>query len=371
MSPGKDQEYFADGLAEELLNALAKIPELRVTGRTSSFQFKGKNEDLRVIGQKLNVATLLEGSVRKAGSRVRITVQLVKAADGFHLWSETYDRQLEDIFAVQDEIARSVSSALKVTLLGGKAGKPAPNAEAYNLVLEARHLLKNATEENRRKARVLLEDVLERDPKYAEAWVDLAIVHMRGFEQALTLAAKQAGPARPAGSAGAGAGTRPRHGGRALAAGSYPSPAVGLRSGRSVHEASARAGPGQRRRARRRRGFRFDFRTLRRGDRVPEAGQRDRPSERHRDLQPRLPLPRRRSGCRGGGDNEDVSRAAVGPPRRARPAGRCVSPAGSGRGGARGVRKGGGPGRAPGRPGHGPASSGRPRRIGSGPSRAG
>ena len=106
-----------------------------------------------IIGQKLNVATLLEGSVRKAGSQVRITAQLVKVADGFHLWSETYDRELDDIFAVQDEIARSVSSALKVTLLGGKAGKrAAPNAEAYNLVLQARHLLKNATEENRRKA---------------------------------------------------------------------------------------------------------------------------------------------------------------------------------------------------------------------------
>jgi TolB-like protein/Tfp pilus assembly protein PilF len=191
MSSGKDQEYFADGLAEELLNSLARIPELRVTGRTSSFQFEGRNEDLRVIGQKLNVATLLEGSVRKAGSRVRITVQLVKAADGFHLWSETYDRQLEDIFAVQDEIARSVSSALKVTLLGRKAGKPEPSAEAYNRVLQARHLLTDSTGESRRKARVLLEDVLARDPKYAEAWVDLAIVHMRGFEEEPTLAARQ------------------------------------------------------------------------------------------------------------------------------------------------------------------------------------
>jgi TolB-like protein/Tfp pilus assembly protein PilF len=192
MSPGKDQEYFADGLAEELLNVLAKIPELRVTGRTSSFQFKGRNEDLRAIGQKLNVATLLEGSVRKAGSRVRITVQLVKVADGFHLWSETYDRQLEDIFAVQDEIARSVASALKVTLLGGNARKPVATAETYNIVLQARHLLKQDDEENRRKAQGLLEEVLERAPKYAGAWVDLSIVHMRGFEQALTRAAQQA-----------------------------------------------------------------------------------------------------------------------------------------------------------------------------------
>jgi tetratricopeptide (TPR) repeat protein len=129
--------------------------------------------------------------VRKAGSHVRITVQLVKVADGFHLWSETYDRQLEDIFAVQDDIARSVASALKVTLLGGPDGKPVPTAEAYNQVLQARHLLKNETEENRRKAQVLLEEVLGRDPSYAGAWVDLSIVHMRGFEQALTLAARQ------------------------------------------------------------------------------------------------------------------------------------------------------------------------------------
>jgi TolB-like protein/Tfp pilus assembly protein PilF len=191
MSPGQDQEYFADGLAEELLNVLVRIPELRVTGRTSSFQFKGKNEDLRLIGQKLNVVTLLEGSVRKAGSRVRITAQLVQVADGFHLWSESYDRELDDIFKVQDDIARSVASALKVTLLGGKAGKPVPSAQAYNLVLQARHLLKKPTEENQRKAQALLEEVLERDPKYAEAWVDLAVVHMRGFEQAKALAAKE------------------------------------------------------------------------------------------------------------------------------------------------------------------------------------
>src|SRR5262249_22157752 len=142
MSAAKDQEYFTDGLTEELLNALARIPDLRVIGRTSSFQFKGKNEDLRVIGQKLAVASLLEGSVRKAGDHLRITVQLVKAADGFHLWSETYDRRLDDIFAVQDDIARSVAGALKVTLLGAKPATPAPGAEAYTQVLQARHLLK-------------------------------------------------------------------------------------------------------------------------------------------------------------------------------------------------------------------------------------
>ena len=117
MSAGKDQEYFADGLSEELLNLLAKLPELRVIGRTSSFQFKGRNEDLRVIGEKLNVAHILEGSVRKSGEKVRITAQLIRAADGSHLWSESYDRTLDDIFVVQDDIAGEVVKALKLTLL--------------------------------------------------------------------------------------------------------------------------------------------------------------------------------------------------------------------------------------------------------------
>jgi TolB-like protein/Flp pilus assembly protein TadD/predicted Ser/Thr protein kinase len=192
LSPGKDQEYFTDGLSEELLNGLAKIPELRVTGRTSSFQFKGKNEDPRVIGQKLNVTTLLEGSLRKAGNHVRITVELVKVADGFHLWSETYDRKLDDVFGVQDEIARSVAGALKRALLGGKASRRAPDAEAYNLRLQALYLLKGQTEKSTREAKALMERALKRDPEYAEAWDALALVHMREFEQAQTFAAKQA-----------------------------------------------------------------------------------------------------------------------------------------------------------------------------------
>jgi TolB-like protein/Tfp pilus assembly protein PilF len=190
MSSGRDQEYFTDGLTEELLNSLARVPGLRVTGRSSSFQFKGRNEDPRVIGQKLNVATLLEGSVRKAGQHMRITVQLVKVADGFPLWSESYDRQLDDILAVQDDIARSVASALRVTLLGQKAGTPAPSGEAYNSLLQARHLLKRESDENIRKAKALVEEVLRRDPGYADAWVDLAVVYMRAYEQADTRAAQ-------------------------------------------------------------------------------------------------------------------------------------------------------------------------------------
>jgi TolB-like protein len=120
MSATGDNEYFSDGLTEELLNILAKIKELRVAGRTSSFAFKGKDEDLRSIGEKLNVISILEGSVRKDDkrNRVRITAQLINVEDGYHLWSESYDRQLDDIFAIQDEIAHEVAKALRITLLG-------------------------------------------------------------------------------------------------------------------------------------------------------------------------------------------------------------------------------------------------------------
>jgi TolB-like protein len=124
MSDDKDNEYFSDGLSEELLNLLAKIPALHVAGRTSSFQFKGTNEDLRLIGEKLNVANVLEGSVRQSGTKLRITAQLINADTGYHLWSETYDRELTDVFAIQDEIAANVVSALRLTLLGEDIPKP-------------------------------------------------------------------------------------------------------------------------------------------------------------------------------------------------------------------------------------------------------
>ena len=137
MSQARDQECFSDGLSEELLDVLAKVSQLRVIGRTSSFQFKGKNEDLRVIAQKLGVDHLLEGSVRKEGNRVRVTAQLIRASDGSHLWSETYDRTLEDVFKVQDEIADAVAQALKVTLLdGGLPERMLASSEAHNLYLE-------------------------------------------------------------------------------------------------------------------------------------------------------------------------------------------------------------------------------------------
>ena len=116
MSNDPEQEYFSDGISEELLNALAKIRDLRVAARTSSFAFKGKNQDITAIGEQLNVATVLEGSVRKSGQRLRITAQLINVEDGYHLWSDTYDRDLTDIFAIQDEISNAIVNALKVHL---------------------------------------------------------------------------------------------------------------------------------------------------------------------------------------------------------------------------------------------------------------
>jgi len=177
MSSDKEQEYFSDGLAEELLNDLTKIPGLRVAARTSSFQFKGKTEDLRTVGEKLNVATILEGSVRKEGQRVRITAQLIKVADGFHLWSETYDRELKDVFAVQDEIARSVAGSLKVTLLGGSTAPVSGhgnNADAYNAYLQGRYFYERRSKENLEKAVGYYEQAIKLDSGYAPAWVGLA-----------------------------------------------------------------------------------------------------------------------------------------------------------------------------------------------------
>jgi len=175
LSPGRDQEYFSDGLAEELLNSLVKIQGLHVAARTSSFQFKGKNEDLRVIGQKLNVANVLEGSVRKQGQRVRISAQLIQVSDGFHLWSEAYDRDLTDIFAVQEEIARSVAGSLKVTLLGEKApSPPATSVEAYNAYLQGKYFYARPSKENLERAIAYDEQATRLDPSYAPAWAALS-----------------------------------------------------------------------------------------------------------------------------------------------------------------------------------------------------
>ena len=178
MSASRDNEYFSDGLTEELLNSLAKIRALKVAGRTSSFAYKGKDVDLRVIGKALGVAHLLEGSVRKAGNRLRITAQLVSAADGYHLWSETYDRDMTDVFAIQSDIAEQVAKAMQVTLLGEdrtrmQAGGTT-DPEAHNDYLRGIYFLNlGSREDSLRKAVASFEKALARDPDYAEAWIRL------------------------------------------------------------------------------------------------------------------------------------------------------------------------------------------------------
>jgi TolB-like protein/DNA-binding winged helix-turn-helix (wHTH) protein len=183
LSPGHDQEYLSEGLAEEILNDLAKIPNLKVAARTSAFQFKGKNEDSRLLAQKLNVAHFLEGSLRRDGNRVGITVQLIKADDGFHLWSETYDRELKDILAVEDEIARAVTSALQPKLLAGKiANGPvrirSTNPEAYEALLQARHFFYMQDEESGAKALDYATRAIRFDPDYAPAYALRAAIHL-------------------------------------------------------------------------------------------------------------------------------------------------------------------------------------------------
>ena len=190
MSENKDQEYFSDGLAEELLNVLAKIPELRVAARTSSFSFKGKDVDIATVAEKLKVAHILEGSVRKAGDQVRITAQLINVADGFHLWSESYDRELEDILALQEEIAGSVAKALKVTLLGDEAGVSPQEIDpaAYTAYLHGRYFRGlGLGEENLETAASYLEQALEIAPDFAPAWALFARVRYsqagQGYQQ--------------------------------------------------------------------------------------------------------------------------------------------------------------------------------------------
>jgi TolB-like protein/DNA-binding winged helix-turn-helix (wHTH) protein len=177
LSEKKDQEYFSDGLTEELSSELAQITDLRVAGRTSSFSFKGKNEDLRVIGAKLGVNHLLEGSVRKAGDKLRITAQLINATDGTHLWSKSYDSKLDDVFAVQEEIAQDVANKLSVTLgLAGSAAAPGgtTNVEAYESYLRARAHVEGGGPEDYQLALAQYRRAVELDPTYARAWCDLS-----------------------------------------------------------------------------------------------------------------------------------------------------------------------------------------------------
>jgi len=207
LSSDKEQEYVSDGMAEEILNALVQIDGLRVIGRTSSFAFKGRNDDLRTIGQKLGASNLLEGSVRKAGNRIRITAQLVEARGGSHLWSQAYDRDLTDVFSVQEEIARAVVTALKVKLLPGETPtakeRRTANPEVYSHYLRGRYAMSQAAFTGWQRGVKAYEDAVALDPGYAPAWAGLATattavaendgdptVFVQGLTRALSMAEK-------------------------------------------------------------------------------------------------------------------------------------------------------------------------------------
>lgn len=191
MSSDQEQEYFSDGLSEELLNLLAKIPELRVTSRSSAFAFKGEKIDIPTVARKLNVANILEGSVRKSGDQVRVTAQLIEAGTDTHLWSETYDRTLDDVFAIQDEIASAVVTKLKITLLGEVPTIHETDPRAYALYLQGRHLRRQRTVESVMQAEKLYQQALVFDPGYAAVWDDLGAVYM--YQGNLGLRAQEEG----------------------------------------------------------------------------------------------------------------------------------------------------------------------------------
>ncbi|MBA7570187.1 hypothetical protein ES708_11935 [subsurface metagenome] len=182
MSPQKDQEYFCDGMTEEIINALTHVESLKVIARTSAFAFKDKHEDVREIGKKLDVETLLEGSIRKADNRLRITAQLIKVADGSHIWSDAYNRELEDVFAIQEEISLAIVDNLKVKLLGEEkeaiVKHHTEDLEAYNLLLMGRYFYNEGSEEGMKKAIEYFEKVIEKVPDSAQAYAGLADCHI-------------------------------------------------------------------------------------------------------------------------------------------------------------------------------------------------
>jgi len=186
MSPGRDQEYFCDGIAEEIINSLCCIRDLRIASRTSSFQFKGRAADVREIGRALGVGAVLEGSVRKAGERVRITAQLVSSADGYHLWSESYDRDLSDVFAIQTEIAQKLVGALRVSLSRQEREliqrRGTSNAEAYDLYLRGHAHLRDGTDTALDHAVRFFREAMQRDERFAQAYAGIAQAQsMRGL----------------------------------------------------------------------------------------------------------------------------------------------------------------------------------------------
>ncbi|MBN1187554.1 MAG: hypothetical protein JXB49_35090 [Bacteroidales bacterium] len=181
MSPEKDQDYFCEGMAEEIINVLAHIEDFKVIARTSAFAFKEKQVDIREIGRILDVETLLEGSVRKSGDRIRITAQLIRVADSSHIWSERYDRELKDVFAIQDEIALAITNNLKVKLLDEKKAliskRHSRNLVAFDFYLKFMHWFQMQTEEGFRRAKEYCDLALENDPDYALAYIGLAYVN--------------------------------------------------------------------------------------------------------------------------------------------------------------------------------------------------
>jgi serine/threonine-protein kinase len=182
LSPGKDQEYFSDGLTDELITTLSEVPGLRVPARTSSFQFKGQNPDVREVGRRLDVGSVLEGSVRKSGNRLRVSVQLVSVKDGYQLWAESYDRDLADVFAVQEEVARAIVSALRVRLTPTKdsalAARPTADLQAYDLYLKGRYAWNQRTGTSLLEAVRYLEQAVARDPSFSRAWAALADAYL-------------------------------------------------------------------------------------------------------------------------------------------------------------------------------------------------
>src|SRR5579863_71393 len=181
LSPGRDQEYFSDGMAEEILNALARVKELTVIGRSSSFQFKGKNVGARQIGAELGAAHLLEGAVRRQGDRVRITATLIRAADGVQQWSKAYDGKLADVFDLQESCARDIATELKVVLTGDGehrlVDKVTDNPEAYAQFVEAQTLVNRRVGDSLPRAIALLRQATALDPKFARAWSKLAVAY--------------------------------------------------------------------------------------------------------------------------------------------------------------------------------------------------
>src|SRR5260370_22845878 len=184
MSQKKGQEYFGDGMAEEILDLLTKIPGLTVIGRTSSFQFKGKNEDLRTIGTRLNAAYVLEGSVRNSGDQVRITAQLINTRTGTHEWSETYDRHIGDVLKLQDAIAAGVVRELQLTVASGtlNSRSTVKSADAYDLVLRGRHASDRWDKEGEDEAVTLFQQALDRDATSSDASAELAFAYEKQGE---------------------------------------------------------------------------------------------------------------------------------------------------------------------------------------------